>query len=238
MPAATDQDFITYYPLGDAAIVVQFGDKISKDINLQILAVAAWLDEYTFEGFVEYVPAFTSITIYYEPWVINYDKMTLLLQEMFENMADAEVQKPVGLLNIPVYYGGEMGPDLEFVAAHHHIGIDEVIAMHTAPEYLVYMIGFAPGFPYLGGMDERIATPRKESPRSKIPKGSVGIAGSQTGVYPMETPGGWQIIGQTPLELFDIGKEEPALLKAGDRVRFSAVTEKEWTKIKLGSYGY
>ncbi|MNL19631.1 Kinase A inhibitor [compost metagenome] len=231
MPATTDQHII-YYPLGDAAIVLQFGDEISKDINLQVRAVAAWLDEYTFEGFVEYVPAFTSITIYYEPWVINYDKMTLLLQEMVENMADLEVEEPAGVLTIPVFYGGLRGPDLEFVAAHHRIGIDEVIAMHTAPEYLVYMIGFAPGFPYLGGMDERIATPRKESPRSKILKGSVGIAGSQTGVYPMETPGGWQIIGQTPLELFDIGKEEPALLKAGDRVRFTPISEKEFIKLK------
>lgn len=235
MPAATDQNII-YYPLGDAAIVMQFGNEIREEINFQILAVAAWLDEYTFEGFVEYVPAFTSITIYYEPCVINYDKMTLLLEEMVENIVDAEVQRPAGVLTIPVYYGGLRGPDLEFVAAQHGISIDEVIAMHTAPEYLVYMIGFAPGFPYLGGMDERIATPRKESPRAKIPKGSVGIAGSQTGVYPMETPGGWQIIGQTPLELFDISKEEPVLLKAGDRLRFTSISEKEFIQIKADGY--
>ncbi|SMC51999.1 5-oxoprolinase subunit PxpB [Pedobacter africanus] len=228
----TQQNLVQYYPLGDSAVVMQFGDVISKTINLQVRAVAAWLDEYTFEGFVEYVPAFTSITIYYEPWLLKYDEIVLLLQEMTGAIDDTEMQEQSAVRIIPVHYGGAMGPDLEYVANYHHISMDEVIALHTQPEYLVYMIGFAPGFPYLGGMDERIATPRKENPRPKIPRGAVGIAGSQTGVYPMETPGGWQLIGQTPLELFDIGKEEPALLKAGDRVRFSPVTAAEWLKIK------
>jgi inhibitor of KinA len=237
MSIGTDQDLIQYYPLGDSAVVMQFGDVISETINFQVRTVAAWLDEYTFEGFVEYVPAFTSITIYYEPWVLNYHEMILLLQEMVGNMTDTEIGEQSEVRTIPVHYGGAMGPDLEYVANYHHIGIDEVIALHTQSEYLVYMIGFAPGFPYLGGMDERIATPRKETPRPKIPKGAVGIAGSQTGIYPMETPGGWQLIGQTPLELFDIGKEEPALLKAGDRLRFRPVTEAEWLKIKSGRDG-
>ncbi|MDR6784652.1 inhibitor of KinA [Pedobacter africanus] len=237
MSIATDQAPIQYYPLGDSAVVMQFGDVISETINLQVRTVAAWLDEYTFEGFVEYVPAFTSITIYYEPWLLNYHEMILLLQEMVGNMTDTEMQEQSEVLTIPVHYGGAMGPDLEYVANYHHMSTDEVIALHTQPEYLVYMIGFAPGFPYLGGMDERIATPRKENPRPKIPKGAVGIAGSQTGIYPMETPGGWQLIGQTPLELFDIGKEEPALLKAGDRLRFRPVTEAEWLKIKSGRDG-
>lgn len=236
MSIGTDQDLIQYYPLGDSAVVMQFGDVISKTINLQVRAVAAWLDEYTFEGFVEYVPAFTSITIYYEPWLLNYREMILLLQEMAGNIADTEMQEQSEVLTIPVHYGGAMGPDLEYVANYHHIGIDEVIAIHTQPEYLVYMMGFAPGFPYLGGMDERIATPRKESPRSKIPKGAVGIAGSQTGIYPMETPGGWQLIGQTPLELFDAGKEEPALLKAGDRIRFTPISEKEFIRRKADGH--
>lgn len=237
MSIGTDHAPIQYYPLGDSAVVMQFGDVISETINFQVRTVAAWLDEYTFEGFVEYVPAFTCITIYYEPWVLNYHEMILLLQEMVGNMTDTEIGEQSEVRTIPVHYGGAMGPDLEYVANYHHMSTDEVIALHTQPEYLVYMIGFAPGFPYLGGMDERIATPRKETPRPKIPKGAVGIAGSQTGIYPMETPGGWQLIGQTPLELFDIGKEEPALLKAGDRLRFRPVTEAEWLKIKSGRDG-
>lgn len=238
MLAAKAQAHIQYYPLGDSAIVMQFAEVISEEVNFQVRAAAAWLDEYTFEGFVEYVPAFTSITIYYEPWLLNYQEMLLLLQEMAVNMTDITLQPQTEVLTVPVFYGGAMGPDLEFVANYHHIGIDEVIALHSGPEYLVYMIGFAPGFPYLGGMDERLATPRKESPRPKIPKGSVGIAGGQTGVYPMETPGGWQLIGQTPLELFDTRRAEPALLKAGDRVRFSPLTEKEWLQIKSGRNGH
>ncbi|TKC04474.1 5-oxoprolinase subunit PxpB [Pedobacter frigoris] len=232
MSNITDPNIVQYYPLGDAAIVLQFGDEISKDINAMILNVAAWLDEYTFEGFVEYVPAFTSITIYYEPWVVRYSEVLSMLKEMIEDMEENENPEPPGTVTIPVYYGGASGPDLNHVADFHQMSVDEVIAMHTQPEYLVYMIGFAPGFPYLGGMDERLATPRQESPRAKVPKGSVGIAGSQTGVYPLETPGGWQVIGQTPLELFDLSKEEPALLRAGQKIRFSPITEEEFLKIK------
>ncbi|WP_316791143.1 5-oxoprolinase subunit PxpB [Pedobacter frigoris] len=237
MSNISNQKIVQYYPLGDAAIVLQFGDEISKDINAVILNIAAWLDEYTFEGFVEYVPAFTSITIYYEPWVVRYAEVLSMLREMLEEIEENENAGSPAMVTIPVYYGGASGPDLDDVARFHKMSTDEVIALHTQPEYLVYMIGFAPGFPYLGGMDERIATPRKESPRAKVPKGSVGIAGSQTGVYPLETPGGWQIIGQTPLELFDLRKEEPALLRAGQKIRFSSITEDEFFKLKA-DYGH
>ncbi len=238
MPVAIDKNIVQYYSLGDSAVVIQFRNEISEDVNRQIRAVSAWLDEYTFEGFVEYVPAFTSITIYYEPWVLNYNEIVLLLKEMMEQVGELDEDEAPNVVTIPVCYGGGMGPDLNFVADYHNLSIEEVVALHTQPEYLVYMIGFAPGFPYLGGMNEGLSTPRRESPRPKIPKGSVGIAGSQTGVYPIETPGGWQIIGQTPLDLFDLKRSYPALLKAGDKVRFTSISEKEFIKIRGDKDGY
>lgn len=220
------------YPLGDAAVVIQLGDQISPVINAKIRAICTYLDEYGFDGFIEYVPAFTTVTLYYQPWIISYTKLLPLLQEMADEVLE-EKEVPLGpVLEIPVLYGGEWGPDLDFVASHNKISTAEVIDLHTAPEYLVYMIGFAPGFPYLGGMNELISAPRKDTPGMKIAAGSVGIAGQQTGIYPIETPGGWQIIGRTPLNLFDLNREVPAFLKAGDRVRFVAISEKEFKKIR------
>lgn len=224
----------TLYPLGDSAIVVQFPDLISPAIHQKVRAVAAYLDEYAFDGFIEYTPAFTSVTVYYQPWVINYSGIQLLLEEMLaELMDDKEIPDPA-IIEIPVLYGGQWGPDLEFVANKNQLSIAEVVAIHTSAVYVVYMIGFAPGFPYLGGMSEKIAAPRKEQPRAVIPAGSVGIAGLQTGIYPIETPGGWQIIGQSPLQLFEVNREVPALLKAGDRLRFVSISETEFKKIKKG----
>ena len=137
------------------------------------------------------------------------------------------------VVEIPVCYGGEYGPDIEFVAKHNNLSVEEVIKLHTAPQYLVYMIGFCPGFPYLGGMDKRIATPRREVPRVKIPARSIGIAGEQTGGYPISTPGGWQIIGRTPIEMFNPKDEQnPSLLHSGDLVKFYAISEQEYLALK------
>lgn len=222
----------TFYPIGDSAIVIQFADVISPEIHQKVRAVAAYLDEYAFEGFIEYTPAFSSVTVYYQPWLIRYQEIQLLLEEMLvELMGDLEIAE-APIIEIPVVYGGHRGPDLAFVASKNKLSTSEVIAIHTSAEYVVYMIGFAPGFPYLGGMSEKIAAPRKEQPSAVIPAGSVGIAGLQTGIYPIETPGGWQIIGQTPLQLFELNREVPALLKAGDRVRFVAISETEFKKIR------
>lgn len=222
----------TFYPLGDSAIVIQFPDQISEAIHQQLRAVTAYLDENSFEGFIEYTPAFTSVTIYYQPWIIRYEEILGLLEEMMKELMEDSAPCTATLIEIPVVYGGDFGPDLEFVAAHNHLSVEKVIAIHTAAEYLVYMIGFAPGFPYLGGMNEKIAAPRKAQPRAKVAAGAVGIAGQQTGIYPIETPGGWQIIGQTPLSLFDLNRKEPALLKAGDRLKFVAISEKEFIQIR------
>ncbi|WP_187263229.1 5-oxoprolinase subunit PxpB [Pontibacter beigongshangensis] len=226
------------FPLGDAAIVVQFGDKISLEVHKKVRAFAALLDENTFEGFVELVPAFRTVTVYYNPWQVSqrgqhdpYQAVIDLLLPLLTKTHHQEEQ-PSRLVEIPVCYGGEFGPDLEFVATHNHLSPEMVISLHAATEYLVYMIGFAPGFPYLGGMNRLIAAPRHGTPRAAIPPGSVGIAGNQTGVYPLETPGGWQLIGRTPLPLFQPHHPSPCLLKAGDRLRFVPITQKEFLQRK------
>jgi len=147
-------------------------------------------------------------------------------------LASSAASDTARIITIPVSYGGEFGPDLEFVAKHNSITEDEVVAIHTSIPYLVYMLGFAPGFPYLGGMSERIATPRLASPRVKIPAGSVGIAGKQTGIYPLESPGGWQLIGRTPLTLFDPLAKNPFVFAAGDYLQFTAIKMDEYVALK------
>jgi len=228
---------ILYYPLGDSAVVIELGKEISTDIHRQVMAIAAFLEAYSFEGFTEYVPAFTTVTVFYDPLVTDCKTVTSLLKEMEEELAGEEMTEDAAVVEIPVLYGGPQGPDLSFVAAKAGIPETEVVALHTAATYLVHLIGFAPGFPYLGGLNEKIASPRKDAPAAKIPAGSVGIAGMQTGIYPIETPGGWQIIGQTPLKLFDVERNPPALLKAGNRLRFVAITEEEFDALKWENDG-
>ena len=220
--AANSLDF-QCYPLGDSAVIIQFDDKISLAINQKIGAICRFLDEYTFEGFIEYVPAFSSIAIYYQSDKVSYQELEEMIEEMMSALPDSDAIPPSPVIEIPVMYGGEWGPDLDFVAAHNKLSPEDVISIHSNTDYLVYMIGFAPGFPYLGGMDERIATPRRDNPRASIFPGAVGIGGMQTGVYPIETPAGWQIIGRAKVDLFDKESEHPVLLKAGDRVRFVPV---------------
>ncbi|GHA55602.1 5-oxoprolinase subunit PxpB [Pontibacter akesuensis] len=225
-------------PLGDTAIVLQFGHTIDPGTHASIRAFSALLEEQPFEGLVEYVPAFTTITVYYDPWVISqkgkkdaYSEVVQQLQQLLFHLEEKETPA-VQLVEVPVVYGGAYGPDLEAVAAHCGLSMGEVVDRHCSKEYLVHMIGFAPGFPYLGGMDKSIATPRKATPRQSIPAGSVGIAGEQTGVYPISTPGGWQLIGQTPVQLFNAKREMPSLLQAGDKVRFVPISEEEFLKRK------
>lgn len=233
-----DVPLFKMYPLGDAAIVLEFGEEISLGIHNKIRAVAAYLEKNSFPGMVEYVPAFTTITLYYDPWVIskkgNFNPYEQVVDVVLNLMTQVEENEGLTsrVVDIPVCYGGEFGPDLEFVARYNHLSPEEVISIHSSSEYLVYMIGFAPGFPYLGGMNDKITTPRKETPRSIIPKGSVGIAGLQTGIYPIETPGGWQLIGRTPLLLFNPCLESPSLLKAGDTIRFVPISKEEFNMRK------
>ena len=185
---------------GDTAVTVEFGNEISEHINAQIRAFSIALTESKLSGIVELVPTYRSLMVHYDPEVIPYGALVKKLKGLLGQLDHIQIP-PSDVLEIPVLYGGEeMGPDLGFVAEHNHKPPEEVIRIHTSTEYLIYMLGFTPGFTYLGGMSEEIAAPRLAQPRVKIPAGSVGIAGSQTGVYPIDSPGGWQLIGRTPVE--------------------------------------
>jgi len=213
------------------AICVEFGNEISKEINTKIRTFEHILLEKNIPGVTETVPTYRSLIVHYYPHIIRFAELKAKLKEIVDTMSNMPI--PEGkLVRVPVLYGGEYGPDLEYVAKHNSLTPEEVIKIHTSGDYLIYMLGFTPGFAYMGGMDERIATPRLEVPRVSIPAGSVGIAGSQTGIYPLESPAGWQIIGNTPFVLFDHDRENPCLFEAGQRVQFYSITEEEYNDIK------
>lgn len=221
--------------VSETAALVEFGRKISEDINKKVRTFCTYLDEKPFYGMVEYVPAFTSVSVIYNPLDMNSEAPYEVVKAILDNIIsklDFSLGDEEHIVEIPVCYGGEFGQDIEHVAKINNITVDEVIKIHSEGEYLVYMIGFAPGFPYLGGMSEKIAAPRRESPRTAIPAGSVGIAGMQTGVYPIETPGGWQLIGKTPIKLFDLKRNSKSLLKAGDIVKFYPISYEEYVQLK------
>ncbi|MGG1545983.1 5-oxoprolinase subunit PxpB [Bacillus paralicheniformis] len=236
---------VTMSPLGDSAVIIQLGEGISEQTHRVVSALTKRIENDPFPGFIECVPAFTSVTVFYQPFEVYrkmesgkavdspYEKVKALIEHHLQELT-MEEETNQRTVEIPVCYGGGFGPDLEEVADINGLTAQEVIDIHTSGEYLVYMIGFAPGFPYLGGMSEKIAAPRRSSPRTSIPAGSVGIAGMQTGVYPLSTPGGWQLIGNTPLELFKPYEQPPSLLRAGDIVKFVSVTEEEYHALKEG----
>ncbi|MEG6584729.1 5-oxoprolinase subunit PxpB [Dendrosporobacter sp. 1207_IL3150] len=238
---------IQFLPLSETAVLVEFGKSISPEINSKVKSLGEYLERNSFPGMIEYVSAFSSVTVFYNPLVVmkNCKQAIGLKYSMAHQIVTGILKEAVGKLGssfksnpkvveIPVCYGGEFGPDLPYVAEQNKLNIDEVIEIHSSGEYLVYMIGFAPGFPYLGGMSERIAAPRRQSPRTAIPARSVGIAGMQTGIYPITTPGGWQLIGSTPVELFRPTEDPPSLLQAGDIVRFRPISLKEYEKLREG----
>ena len=222
---------IRYLHSSDRALSVEFGNEISETIHNPIRAFCHLLKERRIPGITEIVPTYCSVMVHYEPDVIFYDALIAALEELVQQTRD--IRLPAGdIVEVPVYYGGASGPDLATVAAHNGLSESEVIRLHAAPRYLIYMLGFTPGFAYMGGMDARIATPRLSVPRVKLPAGSVGIAGSQTGIYPLESPGGWQIIGQTPLVLYDAHRETPILFEAGQRIQFVPISREEYCRIK------
>jgi KipI family sensor histidine kinase inhibitor len=219
----TAAEWPRFRPVGESAALVQFGNAIDAGINARVHRLADLLARADWQGFGEAVPAYASLLVHYDPLLWAYSDVVARIESCLPRLPLAEVSTTARLVEIPVIYGGDDGPDLEAVARAHDLTPRAVIQLHSQAEYGVYMIGFTPGFPYLGGLDERIATPRRESPRTLVPAGSVGIAGQQTGIYPLASPGGWQIIGRTALDLFDPARVPPSLLAPGDRVRFVPV---------------
>ena len=210
-------------PLGDAALLVRLGEGIDEDTHVRVRQAHARLARLPLRlGAIELVPAFTTIAVHYDPALTVFDAVATEVVAHLQQLAAEPLPEP-RLVTIPVRYGGGNGPDLELVAQHAGLAPAAVVQRHAAGDYLVHMIGFAPGFPYLGGLDPRLACPRRDSPRTHVPAGSVGIGGSQTGIYPFDSPGGWQLIGRTDVVLFDATREPPSLLAAGDRVRFVEV---------------
>lgn len=220
-----------FLPGGDRALFIEFGDTIDPEMNRRVRRLMLTIQAAELPELVEMIPTYRSLLVHYDPRQIGPEKLRARLQVLAEKTEISEFPESK-ITEIPTVYGGEYGCDLEFVAEHNGLSPEEAIRLHAGKVYLIYMLGFIPGFAYLGGLSPRIATPRLPTPRTKILAGSVGIAGSQTGIYPAESPGGWRLIGRTPLELFHPVKEPPALLQMGNYVRFVQITVQEFSRIR------
>ena len=203
----------------DHSLLVRLGQEISLEHHRQVVRLLRLLQESAIPGVRDLSPAYSSILIRFHPLELTHAEVEARLRELWPKLESVELPEPKRV-EIPVSYGGEFGPDIEDVARHCGLSVAEVIALHSGAEYRVYFLGFSPGFAYLGGLAEALATPRLAKPRREVPAGSVGIAGQQTGVYPLATPGGWRLIGRTSLRLFEAGREPMSLLEIGDLVRF------------------
>ena len=216
-------------PAGDSALIVEFEERIDPAINARAIALADSLQAAAIAGVRDVVPTYRSVAVFFDPLRTNYDTLLERIERDAGRPAP-DAARQAEPLRIPVCYGGDLGPDLGAVAAFGGISADEVIALHASATYRVFMLGFVPGFAYMGIVDARIAAPRHSTPRVRVPAGSVGIAGVQTGIYPAETPGGWQLIGRTPIKPFDANRAQPFLMKAGDAVRFYAIDRAEYER--------
>ncbi|MFO7785591.1 MAG: 5-oxoprolinase subunit PxpB [Thermodesulfobacteriota bacterium] len=219
-----------FRPAGDRGILAEFGEGIDLSVNRKVRAAALILEQRPPVGIVEVIPTYRSLLIIYDPMQTVPEGIEQALLALEQDM-DSSCIPPPKVVDIPVCYGGDFGPDIGFVAETHGLSVDEVIRIHSEPLYPIYMIGFTPGFPFLGGLAESLHTPRLETPRFHVPEGSVGIANNQTGVYPVASPGGWRLIGRTPLRLFAPERETPFLYTAGDLIRFVPIREGDYRRI-------
>ena len=220
-----------YLSAGDQALVVELGDSINPETNRMVHSLMLEVERQGMDGVIDLVPTYRSLLVQYDPLRISADGLRERLSQVGSGLdrRDADGGRVV---HVPTLYQGEYAPDMEFVAQHAGLGVEDVVHIHSSTDYLVYMMGFTPGFPYLGGLAPELATPRLETPRTETPAGSVGIAETQTGVYPVASPGGWRLIGRTPIKLFDHMREPPSLISAGDYVRFVPLTgEEEYLRI-------
>ena len=206
-------------PLGDSAVLVQLGDEIELATNQRVHALANLIDMSSVHGIIETVPAYGTLLVHYDPLILAFAEIKDYLLAKMAQVAENQTHKP-RRIKVPVRYGGEYGIDLSSVASQCQLQIEEVIQIHSGKIYTVFMMGFTPGFPYMGKLDDAIITPRLKTPRTRVLAGTVAIAGSQTGIYPIDSPGGWQLIGWTPLQLFNPESESPFLFSPGDEVRF------------------
>jgi len=220
------QRFPRVVPAGDSAILIELGSEVDPEISSMVFALTDLIKDAGLNSDLEVLPTYRSVLVYYDPLVCSYAEMFDAVNGAVEGLVEPiNVNSSLKIVEIPVVYGGDDGPDLHFVADHAEITEDAVIELHSRTDYRVYMLGFSPGFPYLGGLDERIATPRLQTPRVLVPAGSVGIAESQTGVYPNAGPGGWRIIGRTSVTLFDVNSSTPSLITPATKVRFIPVDQ-------------
>ncbi|MCY7291029.1 MAG: 5-oxoprolinase subunit PxpB [Ferruginibacter sp.] len=233
---------ISFFQISENAISLEFGEEISEETLERITRLNECIKQHPFSGLLSTIPAYTTLTLYFNPVELLND-VALKGQTCLDKISgyfkslqldEKNTQKiDDQIIHIPVCYDVEFGFDLEELTEFYQLKKEEIIEMHSGAVYTVFMIGFVPGFPYLGGLSEKLTAPRKQHPRPAIPAGSVGIAGKQTGIYPLETPGGWQIIGRTPLRLFDGNKPQPALLKAGDKIKFKPISLTEFEQIQM-----
>jgi len=222
---------VKYAPAGDQGIVINFGGEISEEINRQIYGAVKQIDCARIKGVIEVIPSYTSLLVLYDRETISYGRLLKQLGKLVERPAHAGAVKG-RIHHIPVCYEPEFAPDLQDVAEHCGLSPEEIVDIHTGTDYLIYMLGFLPGFAYLGGMDSRIECPRLTTPRTKIPAGGVGIGGKQTGIYPLESPGGWRIIGQTPVRVYDPDRDPSILYAMGERIRFEKIAVEEYKEIE------
>jgi inhibitor of KinA len=223
------------FSLGDSALTIDFGNVIDKDINNYVLDLFHHLKRKNIPGVLDVVPAYSSLSIHYQVPIIRQSVTEKTAFEFLKKAIEKELEQDFlqqkrqqRKIGIPVCYSGSFAPDIEAIAIEKNISIEKLVQLHKDQLYSIYMIGFLPGFPYMGEVNDAIAVPRKKEPRANVPAGSVGIAGKQTGIYPIDSPGGWQIIGRTPLKIFDKEKSDPVLLQPGDEIQFYSITEDEF----------
>lgn len=210
--------------------MVKFGDDISEDLHQQVFSFSNQLLQQSFNGIKNVHPGYNSVLVTFDK-NISSDTVLEKVQQYWGEFQEQKQEK-YNRVEIPVLYGAKYGPDLDRVCEYTGLSSDEVIKRHTAGNYLVYFIGFSPGFPYIGGMDETLATPRLDTPRKKVPLGSVAVANNQTGIYPIESPGGWNLIGRTPLPIFNINDPENSLVDIGDKLHFCSISQDEFYQMK------
>jgi KipI family sensor histidine kinase inhibitor len=215
---------------GDRGLLVEYGDEIDPAVNKKVRSVAIAMEKESLKGVIETIPTYRSLLIIYDPIITNPTQLKKEIIALEERLPQIKIP-PSEIVEIPVCYGGEFGPDIQFVADYNSITTDDVVRLHSEADYRIYMIGFTPGFPFLGGLPQQLHTPRLETPRSFVPERSVGIANNQTGIYPLASPGGWQLIGKTPLRLFAPELSNPFIYKVGDRIKFKPISAEDYVKL-------